>query len=81
MSLVGLPAENKMELPIFETVLNGITVVGSIVGTRLDLREVFQLHAAGKTRVIREERPLADVQAAMEDVLHGDVPARIVFRP
>jgi propanol-preferring alcohol dehydrogenase len=29
MSLVGLPAENKMELPIFETVLNGITVVGS----------------------------------------------------
>jgi alcohol dehydrogenase, propanol-preferring len=81
MSLVGLPAENKMELPIFETVLNGITVVGSIVGTRLDLREVFQLHAAGKTRVIREERPLADMQAAMEDVLHGDVPARIVFRP
>ena len=81
MSLVGLPAENKMELPIFETVLNGITVVGSIVGTRVDLREVFQLHAAGRTRVIREERPLADVQAAMEDVLHGDVPARIVFRP
>jgi NADPH:quinone reductase-like Zn-dependent oxidoreductase len=38
-------------------------------------------HAAGKTRVIREERPLADVQSAMEDVLHGDVPARIVFRP
>lgn len=81
MSLVALPAENTMELPIFETVLNGITVVGSIVGTRLDLREVFQLHAAGKTRVIREERPLADVQAAMEDVLHGNVPARIVFRP
>lgn len=81
MSLVGLPAENKMELPIFETVLNGITIVGSIVGTRLDLRQVFQLHAAGKTHVIREERPLADVQAAMEDVLHGEVPARIVLRP
>ena len=81
MSLVGLPAENKMELPIFETVLNGITVVGSIVGTRLDLREVFDLHAAGKTRVIREERRLADIETAMEDVLHGDVPARIVFRP
>jgi propanol-preferring alcohol dehydrogenase len=62
-------------------VLNGITVVGSIVGTRLDLREVFELHAAGKTRVIREERPVQDVQTAMEDVLSGDVPARIVFRP
>jgi propanol-preferring alcohol dehydrogenase len=81
MSLVALPAENTMELPIFETVLNGITVVGSIVGTRLDLREVFELHAAGKTHVIREERPLDDIEHAMEDVLAGDVPARIVFRP
>jgi alcohol dehydrogenase, propanol-preferring len=81
MALVALPAENKMELPIFETVLNGITLVGSIVGTRLDLREVFELHAAGKTRVVREERPLHDVQTAMEDVLSGEVPARIVLRP
>ena len=80
MSLVALPADNAMKLPIFETVLNGITVRGSIVGTRLDLRKVFELHAAGRTRVIREERQLADVSAAMEDVLHGDVPARIVFR-
>jgi propanol-preferring alcohol dehydrogenase len=78
---VALPAENRMELPIFETVLNGITVVGSIVGTRVDLREVFELHAAGKTRVIREERPLESIQQSMEDVLAGDVPARIVFRP
>jgi propanol-preferring alcohol dehydrogenase len=81
MSLVALPAENKMELPIFETVLNGITVAGSIVGTRLELREVFELHAAGKTRVIREERPLDEAHNAMEDVLRGDVPARIVLRP
>jgi propanol-preferring alcohol dehydrogenase len=78
---VGLPAENKVELPIFETVLNGITVVGSIVGTRADLREVFELHAAGKTRVIREIRPLADVNDAIDEVESGHVPARIVFRP
>src|SRR5207248_806304 len=32
---VGLPADNYIRLPIFETVLQGITVVGSIVGTRL----------------------------------------------
>ena len=78
---VGLPAENAIELPIFETVLNGITVVGSIVGHAVDLREVFELHAAGKTRVIREIRPLADVNEAIEDVEAGRVPARIVFRP
>src|SRR5450631_71807 len=31
---VALPADNEVTLPIFETVLNGITIVGSIVGTR-----------------------------------------------
>ena len=76
---VGLPAENTIELPIFQTVLNGITVVGSIVGTRLDLREVFDLHAAGRTRVIREVRPLAEVNEAIADVEAGRVPARVVF--
>ena len=78
---VALPAENEMKLPIFETVLNGITVIGSIVGTRTDLREVFELHAAGKTTVEREIRPLDEVNQAIEDVEAGHVPARIVFRP
>jgi propanol-preferring alcohol dehydrogenase len=78
---VGLPADNYIQLPIFETVLNGITVVGSIVGTRLDLREVFELHAAGKTKVILEERPLSEVNEAIEDVNAGRIPARIVLRP
>ena len=78
---VALPAENHIELPIFETVLNGITVVGSIVGTRVDLREVFELHAAGKTRVIRETRSFAEVNEAIAEVEAGKVPARIVFTP
>lgn len=79
--LVGLPAENAMTLPIFQTVLNGITVVGSIVGTRTDLREVFELHAAGMTTVTREVRPLAEVNEAIADVEAGRVAARIVFTP
>jgi propanol-preferring alcohol dehydrogenase len=78
---VGLPADNYIQLPIFETVLNGITIVGSIVGTRLDLSEVFELHAAGKTKVILEERPLSEVNEAIEDVNAGRIPARIVLRP
>ena len=78
---VALPADNQVTIPIFETVLNGITIVGSIVGTRKDLREVFELHAAGKTRVIRETRPLADVNQAIADVESGRVAARIVLEP
>ena len=76
---VALPADNEVTLPIFETVLNGITIVGSIVGTRADLREVFELHAAGKTHVIRETRPLDEVNEAIADVEAGRVAARIVF--
>ncbi|HVU79131.1 MAG TPA: zinc-dependent alcohol dehydrogenase [Gaiellaceae bacterium] len=78
---VALPAENHVELPIFETVLNGITIVGSIVGTRADLREVFELHAAEKTRVIREIRPLETVNESIAEVEAGRVAARIVFEP
>ncbi|HEY3543210.1 MAG TPA: alcohol dehydrogenase AdhP [Gaiellaceae bacterium] len=77
---VGLPKDNYIQLPIFETVLQGITVVGSIVGTRLDLREVFELHQAGKTRVIYEERPLDEVNEAIADVDAGRIPARVVLR-
>jgi alcohol dehydrogenase, propanol-preferring len=78
---VALPADNEVKLPIFETVLNGITIAGSIVGTRKDLREVFELHAAGKTRVIRETRPLDQVNEAIADVEAGRVAARIVLEP
>jgi alcohol dehydrogenase, propanol-preferring len=78
---VALPADNAMTIPIFETVLNGITVVGSIVGTRTDLREVFELHAAGQTTVHREVRPLQDVNDAIADVEAGRVAARVVFQP
>ena len=76
---VALPADNEVKLPIFETVLNGITIVGSIVGTRTDLREVFELHGAGRTTVIRETRSLDDVNEAIADVEAGRVAARIVF--
>jgi alcohol dehydrogenase, propanol-preferring len=76
---VALPADNEVTLPIFETVLNGITIIGSIVGTRTDLREVFELHAAGKTKVIRETRSLDQVNEAIADVEAGNVAARVVF--
>jgi alcohol dehydrogenase, propanol-preferring len=76
---VALPADNEVTVPIFETVLNGISIIGSIVGTRTDLREVFELHAAGRTKVIRETRSLDQVNESIADVEAGRVAARIVF--
>lgn len=71
---VGLPAENAMKLPIFETVLGGLTVKGSIVGTHHDLEEVFALHRRGRTRVLHHEVPLDDINDAIERVLDGTAP-------
>ncbi|NEM92560.1 alcohol dehydrogenase AdhP [Galbitalea soli] len=77
---VALPADGTMSIPIFDTVLKGISIIGSIVGTRQDLAEVFALHAAGRTRVIAQFRDLEEVNNAVTQVLAGDIPARIVFQ-
>ncbi len=76
---VALPADNFVQIPIFETVLQGITVTGSIVGTRVDLAETFELHAQGRTRVVRETRQLDQVNESFEQIEKGEVDARLVF--
>jgi propanol-preferring alcohol dehydrogenase len=78
--LVSLPKAGELTVPIFDTVLKGISIIGSIVGTRQDLREVFELHATGRTKVIAQTRHLEQVNDAFDEVLAGDVPARLVFR-
>ncbi|MCS0604211.1 zinc-dependent alcohol dehydrogenase [Streptomyces sp. LP11] len=77
--MVALPAHGTLQVPIFDTVLGGTSVIGSIVGTRQDLAEVFALHAAGRTKVVYETRPLAAVNDCVDEVLSGQVKARIVF--
>ena len=77
---VGLPAENVVKLPIFETVLQGITIRGSIVGTHHDLEEVFELHKQGRTKVVYETRKLDQVNEAFQEVMDGSAgTARLVF--
>lgn len=77
---VAMPADSgAMTVPIFETVVKGICIIGSIVGTRQDLVEVFALHASGRTRVIAETRQIEEVNTAIAEVLSGQVTARLVF--
>jgi hypothetical protein len=62
---VATPADDAtVDIPIFELVIKGISVTGSIVGTRQDLAEIFALHAEGRTRVIAESRRIEDVNDA-----------------
>ncbi len=79
--LVALPPAGTLSIPVFDTVLNGTSVIGSIVGTRRDLADVFALQALGRTRVIYETRELASVNESIADVLHGRARARLVLRP
>jgi len=63
------------------TAIDPKTVQPLYHGTRADLNEVFGLHAAGRTRVSYETRPLAEVNEGIAEVLHGKARARLVLVP
>src|SRR6516164_2237676 len=76
---VGLPGDQYVQLSIFAIVGNNTKIIGSTLGNRVDLAETFQLHAAGKTKVITEAHKLDQVNEAFEEVERGKAKARLVF--
>ena len=79
MALVGLPP-GDFPLPIFETVLNRITVRGSIVGTRQDLVECLEFAAEGKVHAHFSWEPLDAINGIFERLEKEAVDGRIVMR-
>lgn len=75
---VGLPVE-KMDLEIPRLVLDGIQVIGSLVGTRQDLKEAFQFAAEGKVVPKVHLRPLEDINAIFEEMENGEIVGRMVI--
>lgn len=76
--LVGLPV-GTIPLSIFATVSAGITVRGSIVGTRMDLREALRLAGEGGGRIratVTSDR-LENVNAILERLAKGQVEGRV----
>lgn len=76
--VVGLPNE-ELPIPIFNTVLNGVTVKGSIVGTRKDMQEALDFAARGKVRAIIETAKLEDINEVFEKMEEGKINGRIVL--
>ncbi|MCF6438218.1 alcohol dehydrogenase AdhP [Pseudoalteromonas luteoviolacea] len=76
--LVGLP-NDALPIPIFDTVLKGISVIGSIVGTRQDLIECLEFASAGKVRAIVQTQPLANINQVFDQMLENDIQGRIVL--
>ena len=75
---VGLPPE-AMSLDIPRLVLDGIEVVGSLVGTRQDLVEAFQFAAEGKVVPKVALRPLADINTIFTEMEEGKIRGRMVI--
>ncbi|KIG10120.1 alcohol dehydrogenase AdhP [Caballeronia concitans] len=78
VSLNGLPP-GDFPLPIFSTVLNGITVRGSIVGTRRDLQEALDFAAEGKVRAHIHRERLENINSVIADLKSGKVDGRVVL--
>ncbi len=75
---VGLPPES-MSLNIPRLVLDGIEVVGSLVGTRMDLAEAFQFAAEGKVIPKVTMRPLEDINDIFHEMESGKIKGRMVI--
>jgi len=78
MSLVGLPP-GSFPLDIFGMVLNGITVRGSIVGTRLDLQESLEFAAQGKVGATVAADRLENINDIFARMQRGEIEGRIVL--
>ncbi|CAN7474545.1 alcohol dehydrogenase AdhP [Duganella sp. LjRoot269] len=78
VSLNGLPP-GDFPLPIFDMVLGGITVRGSIVGTRLDLQESLIFAAEGKVKATVATDSLDNINHVFQRMREGDIEGRIVL--
>src|SRR5215471_5239952 len=78
VALNGLPP-GDFSLSIFDTVLNGITVRGSIVGTRLDLQEALDFANDGKVKATVEVDTLGNINGVFDRMRAGKIDGRIVL--
>jgi alcohol dehydrogenase, propanol-preferring len=77
--VVGLP-HDELPIPIFDTVLNGVTVKGSIVGTRKDMQEALDFAARGKVRSQIEAVSLDSINEVFENMEAGKINGRVVLK-
>jgi propanol-preferring alcohol dehydrogenase len=77
--LNGLPP-GDFPLSIFDVVFRCLTVRGSLVGTRADMKEALGFAAEGKVKANIETAPLEDINGVLERLRTGKVTGRIVLK-
>lgn len=78
IALNGLPP-GEFSLSIFDMVLNGTTVRGSIVGTRLDLQEALEFAGEGKVKATVASDKLENINDIFKRMHEGKINGRIVL--
>ncbi|WP_342331670.1 alcohol dehydrogenase AdhP [Pedobacter sp. FW305-3-2-15-E-R2A2] len=78
LALNGLPP-GDFPLPIFDTVLNRITVRGSIVGTRKDMQEAIAFAVDGKVKADVHAARLDDINTVFDQMKVGEIEGRMVL--
>lgn len=76
--LVGISV-NSYELPLVDTIVKGISIRGSYLGTRQDLNEVFALAAAGAIAPHVHVHPLNETPELLDRMKRGDLMGRAVI--
>ncbi|ACB94424.1 alcohol dehydrogenase AdhP [Beijerinckia indica] len=76
--LNGLPP-GEFPISIFDMVMDGTTVRGSIVGTRLDMVEALDFFKQGKISTVVATDRLDNINAIFDRLQHGKVNGRIVI--
>ncbi|MFC3059779.1 alcohol dehydrogenase AdhP [Paenirhodobacter populi] len=78
IALNGLPP-GEFPMSIFDMVLNGITVRGSIVGTRLDLAESIDFASRGLVHAHTAKAKLEEINDVFHKMEKGQIDGRIVL--
>ncbi len=76
---VGLPP-GDFPAPIFDTVLRGITIRGSLVGTRQDMAEALDFYARGEVKPHVTECTLDDVNDVFARMEEGKIDGRMSIK-
>ncbi|MEO1198541.1 MAG: alcohol dehydrogenase AdhP [Pseudomonadota bacterium] len=79
VSLVGLPP-GDFPVPIFNVVLNRITIRGSIVGTRQDLAEALAFAGEGKVAAHYSWDTIDNINAVFDRMKRNEIDGRIVLK-
>ena len=79
LMLVGSSPTGRFDVSLADTVFQGLTIRGSLLGSRSDLNEVFELHRRGLVRATIDSAPLESAIERLWWLRDGGFVGRLVF--